>query len=207
MRKFTIILANIFFISYSLAGGEKCPTWPTYYEEEFCNCGNQLKNLTASLPKKMSVMSACLHDPDSSPRKIIDLRKKKISLDENAPYGTINIAGELTISGAIEFNSGDAGEFVSFKPDNDWEYWHLAHESSLWSVALPFKFLEEKDYSSLKIDANIKPFNTGCATARAKIQIGGLRVSIGETDESGGYPVNIKVIELEKYKACDKHAQ
>lgn len=44
--------------------------------------------------------------------------------------------------------------------------------------------------------------NSDCFTANATIEIVGIRLLIGETDEAGAYPVNFKVVDISGFKKC-----
>ena len=196
------ILSSIIFISQSFAADGKCPTWPSYYQPEFCNCGAQLKNLSLATPKNTNVMSACLEDRSAGGRRLIDLKKEKLNLENSNdygeyPHGTIYLRGEMTISGEVIVDEGPSGVFW-FKPQ-----WEFSHPKTPFSIMMnSFKFLDENDSNAFKI--NEKLVRQGCSVAQATIRIIGFRVLIGGTDEAGTYPVGTKVINVGKYAPCAK---
>lgn len=198
-KKITIIVTSVIFNSYALGNENRCPTWPTYYVDELCNCGEHLNNLEITVPTDMKIMSACLYDPRSSPRRSIDLSKEKASLDRytngNIPHGTIYLSGELTIDGDVFVDEGPAAVF--------WFYpkWDFSQSDTPFSKEISsFKFLDEGVAATFKIDKSLVV--KGCSIAQAKIQISGLRVSIGDTDEAGAYPVKAKVLHVGEYRPC-----
>lgn len=161
----------------------------------------------------MKVMSVCLYDYLSSPRKLIDLSKEKASLDRykngTIPFGTIYLSGEITVTGKITFDPGPAGD-IWFYPE--WEFSQLGTAFS--KEVSNFKFLDENQAAAFKVDesllkVDLKVDEEGyvkvvevCVVAPAKIRISGLRVSIGGTDEAGAYPVNTKVLHVGEYRSC-----
>ena len=106
-----LMLTGLLLASQAYGRDDKCPTWPAYYVESFCNCGMQLNSLEITVPKGMKVMSACLRDDHdlSSPGRLIDLSKEKVSLDKykngNIPYGTIYLRGEIIVNGKVTVDS------------------------------------------------------------------------------------------------------
>ena len=202
MKQLLILVFGITF-SFSQASAKQveCQTWPTYYDDGFCNCGAQLKNLEITPPNGMKVMSACLSDQTSSPERVIDLSKEKISLDKRSDSGnisgTVYLSGNLIITGEVYVDEGPSGS-AWFTP-----YWEFSKLNTDFSRELSyFKLLNDDELIPFKIDRDL--LNKGCSRAPATIEIDGFRVLIGGTDEAGTYLVNTKVLHLDQYKPCAK---
>ena len=177
----------------------KCSMWPAEYVESLCNCGDELKNLEITIPQGMEIMSVCLSDAFSSPPKLIDLTKEKISLDKytngNMPYGTISLKGELIINGEIQVDRGPSSDYI-FLPK-----WGGSKLNTAFGDQLSiFKFVNDDLNAAFRVDEDL--MMKGCSYANATIKFNGIRVLIGETDQQGAYPIGTKVINISEYNPC-----
>ena len=198
-KQIIIILSCLIITSQAFSREDNCPTFPSYYDPKHCNCGEQLNNLKVTLPKGLKVLSSCLYDysrPVSDRR--IDLSKETASLNEykngEIPEGTIYLSGNLSIDGEIYYEPGNSGDYF-FIP-----FWNFQARTPINSLIGDFKFLNNDLPINIKVKDN--KVDSECLKASARININGLRVLIGQSDEAGAYPFKTKLLNIGKYKPC-----
>lgn len=192
-----------------LARGGSCPpsvakVYPDITEE--CVCGKTLANLVATPPSALRVIAVCnlrtwINSDMGLVQKPIDLAVTRISLNNydtegNVPYGEIYFTGTMTIEGVLEYDPGPAGEYW-FTPSQ-----RVVSQSSplLSDLLARFKFRDESPLQ--KLPAPRRLVKGGCFAANATIEMNGLSLVIGDSDEAGAYPVTFRVIRSSGFRSC-----
>jgi hypothetical protein len=168
-----------------------------------CVCDERLANLSATLKPPLKIVAACDLWWDNG--KKVDLSREKVSLNKYPKkniHGSLFIEGKMRVSGPFFYEANDAGGFsylITFdslvSPKNEF----------LYSLLGDIDFLH--DSASERFRVPPEPANSSedyCVTANAKVDIDGLRIIIGDTDEAGAYPVSYKVVEVSKFSKCAK---
>jgi hypothetical protein len=198
-QQIIIILSCLIVSSQVFSRDDTCPTIPSYYDSEHCNCGEQLNNLEVTLPKGLKVLSSCLYDYSRPvPERRIDLSKETVSLNEykngEIPEGTLYLTANLIISGEIYYEPGQSGDYW-FLPR-----WNFRERTPINDLLGDFKFLDDDLPLNIKIEKSM--VDSECLKASARIKINGLRILIGQSDEAGTYPFKTKILSIGKYKPC-----
>lgn len=202
---FTVVMACL-IQTLPAASAEPCPVSATKYMKQFdptgpidgFYCGRELTNLEATLPNPLKVVA--VGGLQWADHREIDLSRQKVSLDHytngDVPHGEIFIGGRVRLSGILEYEPGPAGDawFIPqpalISPQNK----ALAAELS------SIKILDGRDLSKFGFPQSL--LDSDCFNANVAVEIDGIRVLIGETDEAGAYPINIKVLNVSGAKKC-----
>jgi len=147
----------------------------------------------------MKIVAAC--DLRWANGKQIDLSRQKVSLDRytdgDIPDGEVFITGSARLSGYFSYEPGNSGD-AWFAPRPP--FIALNHKA-LAAKLNSFKFIgADNVIRRFRVPRNLR--NSNCFTANATIEIDGIRLLIGETDEAGAYPIKFKVVDIYGFKKC-----
>jgi hypothetical protein len=187
---------------------ESCPVSATKYLKQFdptisidgFYCGKNLANLQATLPKPLTVVAVGGLRWQHHNVIVIDLSRQKVSLDDytngDLPQGEIFIGGRIQRSGTLRYEPGITAD-AWFSPQPALispEHNALAAELST------FKFMEGPDVAKFGFSQSL--LNSECFTANVTIEIDGIHLVLGDTDEAGAYPIDFRVLKVSGVKKC-----
>lgn len=211
MNRIFSSIALIACLTYLPRAGaaESCPASATKYLKQFGTtmatdgfyCGKELANLQATLPKPLKVVAASRLRWQDRNVIVIDLSRQKVSLDDytngDLPQGEIFIGGRIQRSGTLRYEPGITAD-AWFSPQPAL----ISPEHKALAAQLgTFNFIGSRDLAKFGFSQPL--LNSDCFTANATIEIDGIHLVLGETDEAGAYPINFKVLKVSGLKKCN----
>lgn len=164
-----------------------------------CYCGRELANLEITPPAETKVKAVCgLRDTGG---RLINLVKEKASLDRyvdgNLPQGSLYLSGQITYSGVVSFEPGNAGDLwfntgVTGQPRTPVFRHEFFEEIKLGSAS---------DYRKLGMS---NPYSEGkpykCWSKKVTLKIVDPVVHLSDTDFGGTYATDIVVLKMSASK-------
>ena len=164
-----------------------------------CHCrADELARVKLALPKGLTLDAVCaLRKADGT---FVDLRRQSADLTRydaagNSYDGEFHLSGTLSMSGTIRVEPGNSGE-LWFTPAARL----VDPRTPFGGQFQEFKIAAEKDYRKFGVTPAL--LERPCSWTRASVEFRGFRVSIGETDDTGAYPKNVRVLRVGRFKAC-----
>ena len=130
----------------------------------------------------------------------IDLKRQKVSLDHytngDIPHGQIFIGGRIRLSGVLAYEPGNSGDAWFFPQPALISPQYKALAAELRSL----KFIGDRSLAKFGFSQSL--LSSNCFRANANIEIDGISLLIGETDEAGAYPIFFNVLNVSGVKKC-----
>ena len=163
-------------------------------------CGKALHNLQATFPPPLKVVAACSLQWSNGEQ--INLSRQKVSLDQytngDIPQGAVFVTGSVRLSGHFRYEPGDSGD-AWFTPR---PALIEKHHKALAAKVSSFKFFGDAEMGKFRVPLPRR--KSDCLTSKVTIEIDGIRLIIGQSDEAGAYPINFKVVERSGFKKCSE---
>lgn len=194
----TILIVTCLLSSLQPALAASDSRYANQEDSSGCVRGKALLNLQATFPHPMKVVEAC--DLRWSNGKHINLSLQKVSLDQytdgDMPQGVVLVTGRARLSGQFRYEPGNSGDA--------WLTPHPSliapHHKALAAQLSSIKFADVTSMGRFRVPPTLR--NSNCFTANMTIEIDGINLIIGETDEAGAYPIKFKVVDISGFKKC-----
>ena len=166
-----------------------------------CFCQRaELARVKVALPKGVALHAVCgLQGTDG---RSVNLGRERVDMNRfgatgDSFDGEFYLSGTLALSGSIRVEPGNSGE-LWFTPSAS-----IAEPNSPFGGQLgQFKIASESDYKKFGVSRDL--LSRPCSYAQASVEFKGFRVSLGQTDDTGAYPLEVRVKRVGQYRSCEQ---